>query len=100
MMYSRERSVGVRGWSGSCRARQGRDAVLEGVGGGVGAAARVDLGVDVRQVALHGGDTQEQLIRDLLVRAPTRDEAKDFGLARGEAVGWCVRMSDSRLFIA
>ncbi len=38
-----------------------------------------ELGIQVRDVAFHGTDTEDQIIRDLAVAAPPRDQTQDLG---------------------
>lgn len=60
--------------------------MVEDVGNGVGPAPRVDLGVDIGDVALYCPDTQDQLFGDLAVAFAVSDELQDLYLPRGQTV--------------
>src|SRR2546429_3765469 len=55
------------------------------IGGGLGAPSDFELGQDARDVVLHGFFRQAELVADLLVRPPLRNEREDPLLLRGEA---------------
>src|SRR5262249_13113280 len=65
----------------------GDEAVAEGVGGGVGAAARVDLAVEVLDVALDRADADGEDRADLAVAPPGRHEPQHFDLTQGQGEG-------------
>jgi hypothetical protein len=57
----------------------------QGEGGGLGAVAGADLGVDVRDVPFHGVDADVQPARDLLVRRAGGEQAQDLAFAADES---------------
>ncbi len=54
---------------------------------GLGAVTDAQLAVGIRDVTLDGGLTDEQMIGDLLVPHPYRDEAHDLDLPYGQRLG-------------
>ena len=67
-------------------ARLAEAAALDGAGQ-LDARAHADLGVDVAQVRLDRARAEDELLGDLAVRAPGRDQPGDLGLARGQRAG-------------
>jgi hypothetical protein len=63
------------------------EALAQSVGGCLCPPVRPDFRVDVRHVALDGGNAQEQLRGDLLVRPALGQQPEHFRLARGKAIG-------------
>mgnify|MGYP003544541919 CR=1 FL=1 len=55
------------------------------------AARHAELGVDPAQVVVDGPDGQVELLGDLVVGVPERDQLQDLELALGEGVG-CGRV--------
>ena len=67
------------------------DAVVFGVGGGLGAVGDAGLGVDVAHVANHSIEADHELVRDLLIALAGGEKAQHFELAGREDtgnVGW------------
>src|ERR1700737_1742841 len=64
------------------------DGVLVPPGGGLSAAAHLQLLQDVMHMVLDRGGTDRQLTRDVLVGATLIHERQDFALARGEGGQW------------
>ena len=59
-------------------------ALAHRVGGGLGAAAQVELGEDVSDVVLGGAAADDEALRDLLVRASVGQQCEHLGLAFGQ----------------
>ena len=56
---------------------------MRGVQGRLGAAAYVELAVEVVDVGLDGAQGDEKLARDLLVRLSAREQPQHLGLSLG-----------------
>src|SRR6185369_17596473 len=81
--------------TGQWRLTESRDArsgdpVADGPGGRIGAPARIDLAVQVGDVALHRVDRDLQARRDLAVALAVREQVEDLDLA------WCQRAGATR----
>src|SRR4051794_32651913 len=62
------------------------EVVVEGVADELRARRAVDLLLDVRAVRLDGAGGEEQVLRDLRVGVPERDQLQHLALALGEVV--------------
>src|SRR3954453_5289313 len=83
------------------RARRGgsgvfQHPVIERVAHELGAGRARRLALDVRAMRLDGADAEVELLGDLAVGEPERDEPEDLELALGQLVGWTGRRGGLR----
>src|SRR5947208_10177125 len=64
-------------------------AVAEGVGGGLGTPAQVELAVEVGDVVLDGADADAEVGGNLSIGPAGGDQAQDSGLTPGQGVRRC-----------
>ncbi len=81
-------------WSDGASERWLDEFVLEGEGGGFGAAAHAEFAVEVLDVTFDGVHAEGHCFRHFAVFLALHDEAHDLSFAAGEEVGACDAVAE------